>query len=325
MYGLPQAGILANKLLQDRLTNFDYYKAATAPRLWCHKWHPVMFALIADDFTIKYVGDAHLDHFRHALKKHYEISEEIDGTRFAGMMLKWNDSPIHAKCSCRLSMPGYICNVCTRYKHLMPTKRQLSPHKHCEIIFGQTTQLTYVDPYSPPLSTEGVKRIQGIIGALLYYACAVNNKLLATRSTLSSQQATATEVTDVAMNQLLDYLTTYPDDGTTYRTSNMIHCAHANNGFNNKSKGHSQAGAHIFISKNNPFPKHNGPILSISQIMKFVMSSAAKVELGALYTTAKEMVPLLQTLIEMGWPQPCTPIQMGNSTVIGVSNLTIVP
>ncbi len=129
----------------------------------------------------------------------------------------------------------------------MPTKRQLSPHKHCEIIFGQTTQLTHIDPYSPPLYTEDVKRIQGIIGALLYYARAVNNKLLATLSTLSSQQATATEATDVPMNQLLKYLTTYPDDSTTYPASDMILCAHANAGSHNESKGRSQAGAHIFV------------------------------------------------------------------------------
>jgi hypothetical protein len=93
------------------------------------------------------------------------------------------------------------------------------------------------------------------------------------------------------MNQLLDYLTTYSDNSTTYRASNMILCAHANADFNNKSKGCSQAGAHIFVSKNNLFPKHNGPILSIFQIMKFVMSSAAEAELSALYTTTKEMSP----------------------------------
>jgi hypothetical protein len=207
----------------------------------------------------------------------------------------------------------------------MSTKRQLSAHKHCEIIFAQTTQLTHVNPYSPPLSTEGVKRIQGIIGALLYYACAVNNKLIATLSTLSSQQATATEATNIAMNQLLDYLTTYPDDGTTYRTSDMILCAHANSGFNNKSKGRSWASAHIFVSKNDPFPKHNRPSHSISQIMKFVMFSAAKAELGTLYTTAKETTPLHQTLIKMGWTQPCMPIQTDNSTAVGVTNLTIIP
>jgi hypothetical protein len=59
--------------------------------------------------------------------------------------------------------------------------------------------------------------------------------------------------------------------------------------------------------------------------MKFVMSSATKAKLGALYTTAKEMVPLCQTLIKMGWPQPHTPTQMDNSTAVGITNLTIVP
>jgi hypothetical protein len=283
-----------------------------------------MFALIIDDFAIQYVGNAHLDYLCHTLKKHYKVSEKIDGTPFAGMILKWNYSPIHAKCSCRLSMPGYIFNIFTRYKHLMPTKHQLSPHKHHKITFGQTTQLTHVDSYSPPLSTEGVKRVQGIIGTLLHYACAVDNKLLASLSTLSSQQATATEATNVAMNQLLNYLATYLDNGTTYRASDMIHCAHADTGFHNESKGRSQAGAHIFICKNNPFRKHNGLVLLISQIMKFVMSSAAKAKLGTLYITAKEMVPLCQTLIKMGWPQPRTPIQTDNSTAIGITNLTIV-
>ncbi len=59
--------------------------------------------------------------------------------------------------------------------------------------------------------------------------------------------------------------------------------------------------------------------------MKFVMFSAARAELGALYTTAKEMVPLCQTLIKMGRLQPRTPIQMDKSTAVGVTNLTIVP
>jgi hypothetical protein len=225
---------------------------------------PVMFALIVDNFATQYLGNAHLDHLCQAFKKHYKVSEEIDGTRFTSMTLVWNYSPIHAKRSCHLSIAGYIFNLYTRYKHPMPTKRQLSPHKHCEIIFDQTTQLIHVNPYSPPLSTEGVNRIQGIISTLLYYARTVDNKLLATLSTLSSQQATATKATNVAMNQLLDYLATYPDNGTTYRASDMILCAHTNAGFHNKSKGHSQAGAHIFVSENNPLPKHNGPVLSIT-------------------------------------------------------------
>ena len=54
------------------------------------------------------------------------------------------------------------------------------------------------------------------------------------------------------------------------------------------------------------------------------MASAAEAELAALYITAKKMVPLHNTLIEMGWPQPKSPIQTDNSTAVGFTNKNIV-
>jgi hypothetical protein len=66
---------------------------------------------------------------------------------------------------------------------------------------------------------------------------------------------TATEATNGAMNQLLNYLAMYPNDGATYCTTDMILCAHADAGFHNESKGHSQASAHIFVSKKQPLPQ----------------------------------------------------------------------
>jgi hypothetical protein len=37
MYGLIQAGLLANQLLQTRLAPFGYYPARHTPGLWLHK------------------------------------------------------------------------------------------------------------------------------------------------------------------------------------------------------------------------------------------------------------------------------------------------
>ena len=54
------------------------------------------------------------------------------------------------------------------------------------------------------------------------------------------------------------------------------------------------------------------------------MSSAAKAGLGAIFITAKELVTMRQTLIEVGWPQPPTLIQTDNSTEAGVVNYTII-
>jgi hypothetical protein len=105
----------------------------------------------------------------------------------------------------------------------------------------------------------------------------------------------------------------------------MVLCAHADAGFLNETNSCSRAGAHIFLSEDDPFPRFNGAILSIAQIIKFVMASAAESELAALFVTAQEMIPHRQTLIAMGWPQPKTPIQTDNSTAVGVTNKTIVP
>eukprot|EP00804_Cyclotella_cryptica_P017345 CCRYP_018994-RB/>CCRYP_018994-RB protein AED:0.46 eAED:0.46 QI:0/-1/0/1/-1/0/1/0/128 len=50
MYGLPQAGLLANKLLAQRLQIDGYYQCQYTPGLWRHVWRPITFSLVVDDF-----------------------------------------------------------------------------------------------------------------------------------------------------------------------------------------------------------------------------------------------------------------------------------
>ena len=96
---------------------------------------------------------------------------------------------------------------------------------------------------------------------------------------------------------MLDYLATYPNDEIVYRASDMILAAHSDAGFHNESKGRSRAGAHVFLSEYDPIPRWNGPILSIAQVIRFVMTSAVEAELAALYITAQKLVLMRQTLI----------------------------
>ncbi len=56
VWGLPQAGILANKLLCERLKLHGYYERINTPGLWRHETRPIMFSLVVDDFGVKYVG-----------------------------------------------------------------------------------------------------------------------------------------------------------------------------------------------------------------------------------------------------------------------------
>jgi hypothetical protein len=50
VWGLPQAGILANKLLHKRLALHGYYKCKNTPGLWKHTSRPISFTLVVDDF-----------------------------------------------------------------------------------------------------------------------------------------------------------------------------------------------------------------------------------------------------------------------------------
>ena len=69
IYGLPQSGVLANKLLKKRLEEHDYYEVDHTPGLFTHKTRPIWFTLVVDDFGVKYVGKQHAEHLMSILKK----------------------------------------------------------------------------------------------------------------------------------------------------------------------------------------------------------------------------------------------------------------
>jgi len=186
---------------------------------------------------VEYVGDQHATHLKEVLKAHYEISEDWEGTKFAGMDLAWTYAPKHSERTCRITIKDYIANMLLRFGHKKPAKPQLSPHKHCEISYGARVQYTHEEAASNPLNEEGVRRIQAIVGAALFYGRAVDNKLLVALNSIGTQQASATEATNEAIKQVLDYMSTYPDDGILYRVSNMVLAAHSDAGFNNETKG----------------------------------------------------------------------------------------
>ena len=69
---------------------------------------------------------------------------------------------------------------------------------------------------SPPLDDKGIEQVQRIVGALLYVGRAVNNKLLLALSAIGSHQESGAVETVETIEQLLDYVATYPDDGILF-------------------------------------------------------------------------------------------------------------
>ena len=132
--------------------------------------------------------------------------------KFAGMTIELD----YARHQCRISMPSYINKFLLKFKHPKPCKRQFLPYKCLLIVYGAKQQFTLLQDTSEPLSTNQKQQIQEIVGALLYYAQAVDNKLLVALSAIAARQATATIVTEQAVHLLLNYVATYPNYGIVY-------------------------------------------------------------------------------------------------------------
>ena len=123
----------------------------------------------------------------------------------------------------------------------------------------------------------------------------------------------------------LDYAATHPDAIGTFHASDMILAVHYDASYLSKSGARSCAGGHFFLSDNSANPPNNGGVLAVSQIIKAIMSSAAKAKIGALYINCRAAIPAQHTLTKMGHLQPPTPIQTNNTTALGVVNNTIAP
>eukprot|EP00957_Ditylum_brightwellii_P081582 6206538-Ditylum_brightwellii.AAC.1 len=101
MYGLPQAGILANNLLTKRLAAKGYRPCRHTLGLWKHDWRPVIFSLAVDDFGIKYVGQEHAHHLLQMLQHWHKVAEDWSGRRYCGITIEWDYEHGHVD----LSMP----------------------------------------------------------------------------------------------------------------------------------------------------------------------------------------------------------------------------
>ena len=80
---------------------------------------------------------------------------------------------------------------------------------------------------SPALSTEQVKRIEHILGKILYYASGVDNQFLVPPSVIA-KNIDPIEQDEKNVNQFFDYTATYPNAVVIFHATDMILCADIN-------------------------------------------------------------------------------------------------
>ena len=127
MYGLPQAGMLANKLLKRRLTKHRYYEVHHTPGYWRHVWQPIDFTLVVDDFGVGYEDNEHALHLLQTQRQYYEaVSVDWTGTLYCGITLKWD----YLKWTCELSMPGYVQQALNKFQYGIKSTHKVTDAPH---------------------------------------------------------------------------------------------------------------------------------------------------------------------------------------------------
>ena len=126
---LPQADMLANKLLKCRLAQHGYYEVCHTPGYWRHTWRPIDFTLVVDSFAVSYKENEHALHLVQTLCKYYEaVSVDWKGTLYCGITLKWD----YRQKTCELSMPGYVQQAVDKFQHGIKSSNKAidAPHPY---------------------------------------------------------------------------------------------------------------------------------------------------------------------------------------------------
>jgi hypothetical protein len=157
VWGRPQAGILANKLLCKCLAPFGYFKCLNTPGLWRHESCPISFTLISNEFGVKYKCKEHVDHLIAAIKSKYKnLTKDWTGKLYCGIKLQWDlDKPI-----LDISMLGYVVKQLQHYKHNSPSCQKNCPYYPQPKQYGSSVQHPIPPNTSPPLSDDNIKHVQ---------------------------------------------------------------------------------------------------------------------------------------------------------------------
>ena len=127
MYGLPQAGRLAQEKLIKVLYDNGYYMCKNTTCLFKHKVLATEFTLTVDDFAISH-KPSELAHLLDALRTVYPITYVTNTSTidYVGFTAEFNyDIPVR---TCKLSMPGYIPAACERFGIHPKTNTQRQPN-----------------------------------------------------------------------------------------------------------------------------------------------------------------------------------------------------
>ena len=318
MYGLPQAGLLAQKRLIRHLALHGYHQT-DATCLFRHQSNGTDFSLVVDDFGVKYSTMEGVNHLITTLQLLYVITIDWTGGKYLGFTIAFN----HDRRYVDLSMPGYIAKALQRFApHL--SVGAASPATYVPPAYGHP-DLSPVSDSSPTLTSEQKLTLQEIVGSLLYYARGIDVTILTAVNHLASAQADPTVTVMLAATRLLAYCARYPDNALRYHACDMILHIQSDSSYLSRPGARSVAGGIFYLGNVDQPTIINGAIHAISSIIPSVVASVVEAEYAALFLNGQEGEWLRHLLVSLGYPQPPTIILCDNKYAHGIATDTVKP
>ena len=318
MYGLPQAGLLAQQRLVTHLGEHGYAQAPHNPCTFRHQERQTAFTLVVDDFGVKYRSKEDADHLIETLEKLYKVKVNLAGSKYLGYHIQFTDDRRQVS----LSMPDYLPKVHQRFQARLAAldhRGAASPAVYSPPVYGSHSQMTEVDD-SSPASEEQTKELQEIVGCFMYYARAVDGTMLPAVNHIASEMKAPTQRVLAMADRMLAYSLEYPNNELVFTASDMILYVQTDASYLSRSEARSVVGVVEYLG-NKDQPTHiNGAIHAVSSIIDVVVASAAEAEYAGVFTGARHAEGTRALLDFLGHPQPPTITLCDSACAVGIAN-----
>ncbi len=218
-------------------------------------------------------------------------------------------------------MPDSIPKVLQRFNDNKEFHHATTPGVYHPPEYGQKGPQTERVDSTRPLNAAGIKRLQEIVGAFLFYARAVDCTMLPAVVQLAAAQAHPTAAVLGAADRLMRYAAGHPVQRLIYRACDMILYIQSDASHQSMSDSRSVAGGLFYLANKQVSDMPiNGPLLAPSKVIPNVAAFAGESEYAALFLNAQQGVWLRVVLDALGYPQPSTSLSCDNTCAVGLAN-----
>ena len=137
----------------------------------------------------------------------------MEGRNYIELTTDWNDSEEYVY----ISMPDYVRKALDRIQHPKPKRHQYAPHAWSVPAYGKRLQMAIDPDKRDILDKNSTKRIQSIVGTMLYYERSLYPKILRAIKEILRVHSRPKRDTEEKARILLDHAPTYPNSILRYQ------------------------------------------------------------------------------------------------------------